>query len=151
MAKQTPEQRRDTAKRSRLMRLYKITPEEQEKVEEYQRNDPTLSKLLERGNLDDPAPALLFTDHDHTTGLFRGRLAYLINKALGTFESSYKARTPAVLRALAEYLEYPPALRAGIERYGLIGKARIKKHMVYGSPNGPIQPPKKERKCPKQR
>lgn len=150
MAKQTPEQRRDNAKRSRLMLLYRITPEEQEEVEEFQKNDPTLRLLLERGNMDDTSPALLFTDHDHTTGLFRGRLAYLINKALGTFESSYKERTPAILRALAEYLEHPPAVRKGIVRYGLIGRAKKKKRMVYGSSNGPIQPPKKASKCPKQ-
>ena len=147
MAK-TKEEKSADAKRKRLMLYYRITPEEQEKVEEFQRNDPTLSKLLERGNLDDTSPALLFTDHDHTTGLFRGRLAYLINKALGTFESSYKERTPAILKALAEYLEYPPAVRVIGPRFGLIGRAKKKKRMIYGSINGPIQP-EKVRKCPK--
>src|SRR5208337_2403853 len=104
MAK-TAEEKSMSAKKARLWKYYRITPEQQAAVEYFQKNDPTLSKLLERGNLDDKTPALLFTDHNHDTGLFRGRLAYLINKALGTFESSYKERTPAILRALAEYLE----------------------------------------------
>jgi hypothetical protein len=144
--KQTPEERAAKAKAQRLWKFYRVTQEEQATVEQYQRSSKYLSVLLERGNPDDKTPALLFTDHDHDTGLFRGRLAYLINKALGTFESSYKARTPIVLRALADYLENPPAVSAIGPRYGLIGRAKQKKHMVYGSANGPILPPKKERK-----
>jgi len=145
MAK-TAEEKSMSAKKARLWKYYRITPEQQAAVEYFQKNDPTLSKLLERGNLDDKTPALLFTDHNHDTGLFRGRLAYLINKALGTFESSYKERTPAILRALAEYLEYPPAVRVIGPHYGLIGRAKQKKSMIYGSANGPIITPKKVRK-----
>jgi hypothetical protein len=117
------------------MILYRITPEEQDAVEQYQRTDPTLSILLTKG--DPKEQANLYTDHSHTSGLFRGRLAYLINKGLGTIEGTYKERTSAVLRALAEYLDYPPSLRRGIERYGMLGRAKLnKKKKVYGGPNG---------------
>ena len=139
MAK-TAEQRRDTAKRSRLMQLYRITPEEQDRVEEFQRNTED-SVLLERG--DGSKDAQLFTDHRHSDGLIRGRLAYLINKALGTIENSYKERTPLILRALADYLETPPFTVVFGPRYGLIGRAKRKKKMVYGSINGPIKAPRK--------
>lgn len=132
MAKQTDAQRRDTAKRSRLMMLYRITPEEQDAVEQFQKQDPTLRILLTKG--DPKEEAKLFTDHDHTSGLFRGRLAYLINKGLGTIEGTYKERTSAILRALADYLDNPPAVKVIGARYGLIGRAKRKKKMVYGPP-----------------
>jgi hypothetical protein len=141
---QTKEQRRDNAKRTRLWELYRITPEEQDEVEIFQREDPTLSILLTKG--DPTVEAQLYNDHNHATGLYRGRLAYLINKALGTIENTYKERTPAILRALADYMDFPPALRKGIKRYGLIGRSKLnKKHPVYGSENGPIKAPKKVR------
>lgn len=129
------------AKRLRLYKFYRITPEEQTAIEEMQKGHPTLSKLLEKGNPDEPA--MLFTDHCHTNGLIRGRLAYLINKALGVFECSYKERTPEILRALAYYLENPPAVSVLGPRFGLIGRAKQKKVMIYGSPNGPLPPEKK--------
>jgi hypothetical protein len=139
---QTPEQRRDSAKRARLMLLYRITPEEQAAVEQFQKEAyADYGSLLTKG--DPNETALLFNDHDHTTGLYRGRLAYLINKALGVLEGAYKERTPEILYALAYYLEHPPAPIAIGDHYGLIGRAKVKKHMVYGSPNGPIKPEKK--------
>jgi hypothetical protein len=139
MAK-SPEEKRLAAKRARLWMLYRITPEEQDEVETFMRNDPTLRVLLEKG--DPSQQANLYTDHSHTSGLFRGRLAYLINKGLGVIEGTYKDRTSKVLRALAEYLDYPPALRKGIKRYGLIGRAKKKRKMSYG---GPREIPKKVR------
>ena len=129
---QSKAERALAAKRARLMLLYRITPEEQDKTEAFQRNDPTLSVLLTKG--DPKEEANLYTDHNHVTGQFRGRLAYLINKALGTMEGTYKERTPQILRALAEYLDYPPSERVGIVRWGLIGRAKSKKKMVYGPP-----------------
>ena|ERR1039458_1547428 len=131
---QTPEQRRANAKRSRLMILYRITPEEQDAVEQYQRTDPTLSILLTKG--DPKEPAQLYNDHSHASGLYRGRLAYLINKGLGVIEGTYKERTPDILRALAYYLENPPALWEIGPRYGMLGRAKLnKKKKVYGGPN----------------
>ena len=112
------------------MLLYKITPEEQDAVEQFQRKDSVLRILLTKGNPKEPAR--LYTDHSHTSGLFRGRLAYLINKGLGVIEGTYKERTPAILRALADYLDNPPAVRVVGERWGLLGRAKKKKKMIYG-------------------
>ena len=144
--KQTPEERAAKAKAQRLWKFYRVTPVEVAAVDQYMHSTSAYSILLERGNPDDKTPALVFTDHDHNTGLIRGRLAYLINKALGVLESSYKERTADVLDSLAKYLREPPALYAIGPKYGLIGRAKQKKHMIYGSANGPILPPKKVRK-----
>jgi Recombination endonuclease VII len=141
---QSKDEKALAAKRARAWKLYRISLEEQDEVEAFQQ-DSEHSILLSRGNLNDATPALLFTDHDHITGLFRGRLAYLINKGLGTIENSYKERTSAVLRALADYLDNPPAVAVIGKRFGLIGRAQVKKSMVYGSENGPIKAPKKVR------
>ncbi len=140
---QTPEQRRDVAKRHRLNVLYRITPEEETMIEAFQSTTPSLNLLLQRGDGSDDAQT--FVDHRHSDGLVRGKLAYLINKALGTLENSYKERTPDILRALTYYLEHPPAIRVlGEPRYGMIGRAKLnKKNKVYGSPSGPIKPTKK--------
>lgn len=128
---QTTEQRRANAKRSRLWTLYKITPEEQNAVEEFQRNNANLRVLLTKG--DPKEKAQLYNDHAHISGLYRGRLAYLINKALGVLEGVYKERTPSILRALADYLEHPPAVQAIGEHYGMLGRAMLnKKKKVYG-------------------
>ena len=75
------------------------------------------------------------TDHDHTTGMIRGRLAFLLNKAMGYVDAFSKGHSPEILRKLAYYAENPPAVAAlGGPRYGLIGKAQKKKKMVYGPP-----------------
>lgn len=42
-------------------------------------------------------------DHDHATGAIRGLLCHTHNRRLWT------SATPAELRALADYLEHPPA------------------------------------------
>lgn len=145
---QTPEQRRDSAKRTRLMTLYRITPEEDAAVQHYQSNAAPYNTLLQRGNLEDTSPAILYLDHRHSDGLIRGKLAYLINKALGTIENSYKERTSFVLRALAYYLDNPPAtLVLGSPRYGMIGRAKLnKKVKIYGSSQGPVKSSKKKDK-----
>jgi hypothetical protein len=141
MAK-TKEEKSLDAKRARAWTLYRITLEEQDAVENFQRSSQEYSVLLTKGDLKETA--LLFNDHDHVTGLYRGRLAYLINKGLGTIEGVYKARTPEILRALAFYLENPPAVCQIGPHYGMTGKAKInKKVKIYGSPTGPIKAPKK--------
>jgi hypothetical protein len=135
---QTPEERRANAKRSRLWTLYRITPEEQAAVERYQKTDSVLYDLLTKG--DPKETAQLYTDHSHTTGLFRGRLAYLINKGLGVIEGTYKERTSTILRALADYLDNPPAVRVIGERYGMLGRAKLnKKTKVYGPPKEEVK------------
>ena len=128
---QTKEEKSLAAKRVRAWKLYRITLEEQATVEVYQRSDPDFRDLLTKG--DPKETALLFNDHDHVTGLYRGRLAYLINKALGVLEGAYKKRTPVILRALARYLDSPPALEIIGPRYGMLGRAKMnKKKIVYG-------------------
>ena len=129
---QTKEQKSLAAKRARLWLFYRTTPEERDAVEKVMREHPILRILLERG--DGSNDARVYMDHDHTTGHIRGILGYLVNKALGTIECSYKQRTPQVLRALADYLENSPMDHECGERYGLIGKAQRKKKMVYGPP-----------------
>ena len=144
---QTPEQRRSSAKRTRLWTLYRITPEEEATVEKFQRTAyGPYDILLEKGNRS--TEARLYNDHNHVTGLYRGRLAYLINKGLGTIEGTYKEFTPAILRSLAYYLDNPPASIALQEdRYGMTGKAKInKKVKIYGSLNGPIKSSKRKTK-----
>jgi hypothetical protein len=134
---QTPEERRAAAKRHRLYVLYRITPEEEQCIEQYQRAVETYSLLLQRG--DGNNDALTFVDHRHSDGLIRGKLAYLINKALGTIENSYKERTPEILRALATYLDSPPAVEVIGAHYGMIGRAKLnKKVKMYGSASGLI-------------
>lgn len=132
MAK-TPEEKRLDAKRRRLWVLYRISPEEEYAIERFQFSTAPFHLLLQRG--DGSEDAQLFVDHRHSDGLIRGKLAYLINKALGTIENSYKERTPEVLRALADYLEYPPARLVVGNRYGMIGRAKLnKKKKIYGGP-----------------
>ena len=133
MPKQASEEKKLAAKRARAWKLYRITLKEQDEVENFQRNDSVLRDLLTKG--DPKEKALLFNDHNHTTGLYRGRLAYLINKALGVMEGAYKERTPQILRALARYLDSPPATEIIGERYGMLGRAKInKKKPIYGPP-----------------
>lgn len=111
----------------RLWTLYRITPEEQRKIEEFQKRDPEFSLLL--GNR-------MGTDHDHATGLIRGRLDWRINKAYGLLEKARPQNLARVLRALARYHDSPPAVRVIGPRFGLIGLAKSKKQMVYGPPEG---------------
>jgi hypothetical protein len=127
---QTPEERRYAAKKRRLMLLFRISPEEQDKIEKYQ-GASKFWVLLGK---------TMGTDHSHVSGLVRGRLDFRINKALGMLENSFKELTPQILRALADYLDNPPAVNAIGPRYGLIGKAQVKHKMIYG-------PPKKVKKA----
>lgn len=114
----------DEAKNRRLQALYRISLEEQQAIEDFQRGHEQFSLLLGRR---------MGTDHCHKTGLIRGRLDWRINKAYGAIEQATPGETAAVLRALALYHEQPPATEVlGAPRYGLIGRAQFKKKMVYG-------------------
>ena len=133
----TKQEKADTAKNARLKRFFRITLPEYRAVEAYQQAT---------------APILLGTtrralDHEHTTGLLRGVLDWRINRALGLIENTFKEKTPDVLYALASYLIAPPVTSVfGCKKYGIIGKAKKKKKMVFGSANGPIKTAKKVRK-----
>lgn len=84
-------------------------------------------------------------DHNHTTGQLRGILDWRINRALGLIENAFHEKTPDVLYALAAYFKNPPVTTVLGPRYGIIGRAKKKKKMIFGSENGPILPPKKVR------
>lgn len=112
----------------RLWVLYRLTPAQQKQIESFQGEHSGFSLLLGKR---------LGTDHDHKTGLIRGRLEWRINRALGLLEKAAPERLSAVLRALADYIDNPPATTAlGRPVYGLIGLAKYKKKMVYGPPEG---------------
>lgn len=105
----------------RLWELYRGTEEDYEKVFAFQGGRCYITGRR-------PGKQSLNWDHDHKTGLFRGLLSFTANKGLAFFDDD-----PHMLRRAADYLESPPAVTAlGREIYGLLGKAKRKKVMVYG-------------------
>lgn len=126
-----------SAKRRRLWVLFRITPEEQAAVEEFQNTHPPFDVLMEASRK--IKRGMLGTDHHHGSGLIRGRLGAGINKALGIIENLFQERTGEILRALAAYYDNPPAVQVLGKRYGMIGRAKInKKKKLYG-PTGTTQ------------
>lgn len=112
----TPQER---ARTTRLWELYRITDEDYEAVLAHQNGVCAISGVSSSRHLN--------IDHCHATGLFRGLLGPWANKGLSFFNDN-----PALLRAAADYLEDPPAVRAIGPHYGLLGKAKRKKKMIYG-------------------
>ena len=142
--KKTPEQKSADTKRARLWLLYRVTPEENIEIEAYQRS-------IGLGILMGTSEESTGTDHDHTTGLIRGRLDFRINRSLGLLEAYAKSLPDGVtladvIHALDAYMQLPPACYVLGMRYGLIGQAKRKKSMVYGSAFGPLPVVKKPRK-----
>lgn len=124
-----------------LWKFYRITPEDYATIKGYQGKDPVFQLLLGKGKMKDAV------EHRHADGLIRGLMAPMLNRAYGIIERLYPQNTSNILRALAAFHDSPPATEAlGSPRYGIIGVAKSKKKPVYGSPNGPIKAPKKERK-----
>lgn len=122
----------------RLWVLYRLTPADQKAIEEFQARHPAFCLLLGRN---------MGTDHDHATGQIRGRLDWRINKAYGLLEKACPDNLGAVLRALADYHEKPPAVTAlGAPRFGLMGQAKYKHTMLYGPPPGHEEEDRKRRK-----
>jgi hypothetical protein len=108
------------------MVLFRLTPEDHAAILKFQKKHPVFKHLLGHR---------LGTDHSHKTGLIRGLLEWRINRAYGLLEKVAPDNLPAVLRALADFHENPPAVTAlGEKRYGLIGQAKYKRKMVYGPP-----------------
>jgi len=109
----------------RLWALYRLTPEDLQRIEEFQAQHTVYRILL--------GSKRMGTDHCHKTGLIRGRLDWRVNRAYGLIENAFPDNTADVLRALAQYHDNPPATLALKERrYGVIGRATYKKKMVYG-------------------
>jgi hypothetical protein len=119
----------------RIWDMYRLTPEDRERIREFQASHPVFSILLGTNEA---------TDHNHKTGLIRGVMDWRINMAYGLLEKVQPGSLPSLLRALADYHENPPATQAlRKETYGLIGHAKYKKKMVYGSSTGAIYEGKK--------
>jgi Recombination endonuclease VII len=128
----------DRARARRLAVLFNITPEEHNAIKEFQGNDPFYKLLLAAPGKRDA------TDHSHDSGLVRGILEWRVNKAYGLLEKACPDNLPEVLRALALYHEYPPAVFAlGECRYGLLGLARKKVKMLYGPYGSKTPQPRK--------
>ena len=108
------------AKRDR--EFYNLLPGERQKLRDAQGGvDPiSLEPLSDHAHI----------DHDHKTGLIRGLLNPMTNKFLID-------KVDILHRSIA-YLENPPAVQALGPVYGLIGKAKKKKKMLYGPDGDPV-------------
>jgi hypothetical protein len=129
MAK-TAEQKAEGAKNARLKRFFRLDLKEYKQVEGYQVR-VGLGILL--------GTTRRALDHIHTTGQLRGILDWRINRALGWIEAACGDKTVDALYALASYIQAYPVTAVLGPRFGIIGKAKKKKKMVFGSPNGPIK------------
>lgn len=109
-------------------KLYNLLPGERDKMRAFQNNTDPISgqPLVPSANL----------DHCHKTGKLRGLLNPLSNRFL--VDNLVK------LKAMQAYIEDPPAPHAlGETVYGLIGKAQIKKKMLYGPSGSPTPQPRR--------
>jgi hypothetical protein len=129
------EKYKTTGTKFRLWRLYRLSPEDYNKILLHQKGACAVCGKA-------PGRIRLAVDHDHKTGRIRGLLCWPCNHALGVLRDSQE-----LVLQLGDYLLHPTAPSAlQKETYGLIGKAQYKKKMIYGSPTGPIKPSKKEKK-----
>lgn len=110
------------AVRARFMRLvYNLTPEEYAEILAFQNGVCAVTGKP-------PVKTKLHIDHDHKSGLIRGLISWRVNHALAAFNDD-----PELLRRAADYLENPPAVAALNKKiYGVLGRAKLKKKMVYG-------------------
>lgn len=113
----------ENSKAKSLKKLYNLTLEEYNKILAEQQGVCAISGKTPSNTKS------LSVDHDHKTGRIRGLLDWKINQALEAFKDD-----PNLLRRAADYLENPPAPRIlGKETFGLLGRAKIKKVMIYGN------------------
>lgn len=97
---------------SKLKRQFNLS------VEEYDKIGNTCFICGRPGNT-----IAISVDHDHKTGLIRGRLCMRCNRGLSWFVDS-----PALLEKAADYLRNPPASSIlGKEVYGRVGKVNKKR------------------------
>lgn len=110
-----------TPRSRRLWELYRLTEEQYQTILTYQGGVCAITGRL-------PGRQALNVDHDHETGQIRGLLSPWANKGLSFFDDD-----PYLLRRAASYLENLPSVAAlGAPVYGLLGRAKRKKVMVYG-------------------
>ncbi len=102
---------------NKLRNVFNVTVEEAATILVYQHG---LCAVCQRPAKD--GGVALSLDHSHGTGLLRGYLCWLCNKALGVVRDD-----PERLRRMITYLEAPPATAAlGEERYGRVGRTSNK-------------------------
>jgi hypothetical protein len=107
-------QRRDR----RQKEYYNLSPEDSEKIVAYQNQTCAICKTPMMRFF-----RLLATDHDHKTGLIRGKVCWFCNKLLAIANDD-----PERLLSAALYLISPPAVAAlGEARFGLPGRSGTKK------------------------
>lgn len=115
-ASPTPESKAEKARRSRLKRVFNITPEEYDAVLEYQQG---VCYICERP----PGKTRLAVDHCHKTGLVRGLLCWICNAAIAKLSDD-----PRRARRAEEYLSFPPFTDVlGEPRYGKTGRVTTKR------------------------
>lgn len=104
----------------RLWNLYRLTPADYDRVLAHQNGACACCGYV--------GLKRLAVDHEHRTGLIRGLLCWSCNYCIGVSKDDAKK-----LRQMVIYLEQPPAVSAlGRRVYGLLGRAKRKKVMVYG-------------------
>lgn len=105
-----------TPRDARLRRLYNVTEEEWNQVLAHQGGVCAVVGCGRTG-----VTRALHTDHDHSSGLFRGILCARHNILLR------EAHTASMLRSLADYLDNPTAPMVLGERYGTVGRISKKR------------------------
>lgn len=98
---------------SKLRNIFNLTPEDAQAILDHQGGVcPICLRAPKAGGKG------LSIDHDHKTGLIRGRVCWLCNQALGMLADDWER----MVRML-QYLEKPPAVAAlGEERFGRVGR-----------------------------
>jgi hypothetical protein len=127
---------KEKARARRLWVMFRLTPAQAGKIEQFQRDHTVYKVLLGNRNV---------IDHRHSDGLVRGKLDWLINKGYGILEKAAPNNLGEVLLALAIYHDKPPAVEAlGGPVHGLTGLAKYKRKMIYGGVAECTKQPKKK-------
>ena len=124
---ETPAER---SRRSRLKRIFNITPEEYDAVLKYQEGVCAICESP-------PGKTRLAVDHDHKTGLVRGLVCWQCNSALAKLKDS-----PARAYAAWAYLTRPPfSVVLGEDRFGVIGRVTNKRRKTTPKRKAERKPP----------
>lgn len=105
----------DTQRGVRLKKFFNLATSEYNDILLFQNGNCAICK-------NPPKTVRLAVDHCHKTGLIRGLLCAMCNRAIGVFRDNVER-----FRSTTSYLEYPPATRVlGSPRYGLKGRVTNK-------------------------